>query len=120
MTSQGSALTRLRRALDHEAIGNALSAAAELERVALSDALELVALLHRHDHARFARAALAWHGRFEREMQVSFAESQAVLACLAAMGGDAWRESAGALAELLGRRRELRQATESLVRYAIK
>jgi hypothetical protein len=39
-------------------------------------------------------------GRFEREMRVSFAESQAVLACLAAMSSDRWREPAAALAEL--------------------
>jgi hypothetical protein len=84
--------------------------------VGLSEALELVLLLHRKDRGRFARAALAWHGRFERELHVSFAESQAVLACLAAIGSDSWRGPATALAELVGRRRELRRAAESLVR----
>lgn len=45
MTAQGSPYTRLRRALDHGNLTEALSAASELERVGLVEALELCLLL---------------------------------------------------------------------------
>ena len=118
VTSQGSPLTRLRRALDHESLLNALAAAAELPHVGLSEALELLVLLHAREPQRFTRAALRWHARFESEARVTFEESQAVLAALAAMRGPSWRLAAFALAELLSGRRELRRGTEALVRRA--
>ena len=60
---------------------------------------------------------MRWHARLERELPVSFEESQAVLAALAEMGGGQWRPEAAALAELLSPRRELRLGCEALVRY---
>jgi hypothetical protein len=114
--SQGSAFTRLRRALDHESLLNADAAAREMLRVGLSEALELLVLIHAHDRTRFSRAAVRWHSRFECELDVTIEESQAVLAALAAMTGPAWRSAASALAELVGGRRELRQGCEALVR----
>jgi hypothetical protein len=63
----------------------ALSAAAELEHVGLTEALELVLLLHAKAPDRFGRAALRWHGRYCREVaDVDLDEGQAVLAALSA------------------------------------
>ena len=50
VTSQGSPYGRFRRALERREPMAALSAAAELRHVALSDALELVLLLRDRDH----------------------------------------------------------------------
>src|SRR5688572_8557238 len=68
MTSQGSALGRLRRALASGNATLALAAAAELPRVPLEDALALVLLL-RDDEARFDRAVVRWHARLCLEVQ---------------------------------------------------
>jgi hypothetical protein len=62
VTSQGSAFTRLRRALDHESLLNADAAAREMPRVGLSEALELLVLIHAHDRTRFL-AFLLEHAR---------------------------------------------------------
>lgn len=118
VTAQGSPYTRLRRALDHGSLLNALSAAGELGTVGLGEALELLVLIDAQDGKRFPRAALRWHARYERELAVSLEESQAVLAALSAMRGEGWRPAAAALAELVGERRELRAGSEALVRYA--
>jgi hypothetical protein len=67
MTSDGSPYSRFRRAL---ATGNLLlvrTAAAELPRVALSDALEVCLLVRDQDPERFERAAVRWLGRFALE-----------------------------------------------------
>ncbi len=67
MTSDGSAYSRFRRAL---ATGNLLlvrTAAAELPRVALPDALEVCLLLRDQDPERFEQAAVRWLGRFALE-----------------------------------------------------
>lgn len=78
MTAQGSAYTRLRRALDRSNVLEALSAASELEHVGLVEALELTLLLRDHEPSKFQRAALRWHGRYCREVPgVTFEEAQA-------------------------------------------
>jgi len=59
VTSQGSPYGRFRRAVDHGNALQALSAAAELRTVALSDALELVLLLARKDSGQFRRGCAA-------------------------------------------------------------
>jgi hypothetical protein len=61
---------RFRRALDRGNVREALSSAAELEHVALAEALELGLLLADKEPRRFGRAAVRWHGRFCREAQV--------------------------------------------------
>jgi hypothetical protein len=68
VTVQGSPYTRLRRALDHANVTEALSAAGELQHVGLAEALELCLLLCDRDPARFTRAAVRWHGRYCREV----------------------------------------------------
>jgi hypothetical protein len=82
VTSQGSPYMRFRRALDHGNVTEALSSAAELEHVGLNEALELCLLLRDKAPERFSRAALRWHARLCREVDVTLEEAQAVLAAL--------------------------------------
>jgi hypothetical protein len=83
----GSAFIRFRGALDRGNVTEALSAGAELEHVGLAEALELCLFLRDGAPARYARAALRWHGRDCREVDVGFDEAQAVLAALALLAG---------------------------------
>ena len=117
MTAQGSAYVRFRRALDRENVTEALSAASELDFVALAEALELTLLLADKEPEKYERAAARWHVRFLHEVpNVDLREDQAVLALLAAIPAN--RMAAAALAELLSRRRSCEQACEALVRWA--
>lgn len=72
--TQTSAYGRLRRALDTRNATIALAAAAELDYVGLSDALELVLLLLDTEPNRYSRAALRWHARYCSEVRVDLAE----------------------------------------------
>jgi hypothetical protein len=117
VTAQGSAYHRFRRALDRENVTEALSAASEIQVVGLVEALELTLLLADREPLKYERAALRWHVRFVREeVGVDVRESQAVLALLGAIPKH--RTAAGALAELLSRRRGLERACEVLVAWA--
>ena len=69
----------------------------------LSEALELCLLLRDKAPERHGRAALRWHGRLCREVDVSLEEAQAVLAALILLAGERKRNAAFALAELLSR-----------------
>ena len=104
MTAQSSAYPRFRRALDRGNVTEALSAGSELEHIGLTEALELCLLLREKAPDRYRRAALRWHGRFCREVDVSLEEAQAVLAALVLLAGERKRNAAFALAELLSRR----------------
>jgi hypothetical protein len=67
MTSDGSAYSRFRRALD---TGNELlviTAARELPQIALDDALRICLVLRGGDPERYERAAVRWLGRFALE-----------------------------------------------------
>jgi hypothetical protein len=67
VTSDGSAYTRFRRALDS---GNELlviAAARELPQVRLDDALRICLLIRGGDPGRYERAAVRWLGRFALE-----------------------------------------------------
>lgn len=68
---------RFRRALDRQNLTEALSAASELQYVGLAEALELCLLLRDNDPDRYPRAALRWHGRLCREVDVGLEEAQA-------------------------------------------
>ncbi len=117
MTAQGSAYLRLRRALDRGNVTEALSAAAELNFVALAEALELTLLLADGELEKYERAAVRWHLRFlEETKNVDLRESMAVLALLAAIPAN--RLAATALAELLSRRRSCERVAEALVRWS--
>ena len=108
---------RFRRALDRGNLTEALSAASELQHVGLAEALELCLLMRDKAPARFSRAALRWHGRFCREVDVSVEEAQAVLAALVLLAGERKRNAAFALAELLSRR-GMERLCEALVAWA--
>lgn len=56
-----------RRALDRGNVTEALSSAAELQFVGLTEALELTVLLADGELAKYERAALRWHVRFVYE-----------------------------------------------------
>jgi hypothetical protein len=108
---------RFRRALDRQNLTEALSAASELEHVGLNEALELCLLLRDKAPERYPPAALRWHGRLCREVDVRLEEAQAILAALAVMAGERKRNAAYALAELLSRR-GLERPCETLVAWA--
>ena len=117
MTAQGSAYTRFRRALDRSNVGEALSAASELQFVALAEALELTLLLADKEPEKYDRAAARWHSRFLQETKnVDLRESLAVLTLLAAIPAN--RLAATALAELLSRRRSCERIAEALVQWS--
>lgn len=107
---------RFRRALDRGNVTEAFSSASELEHVGLTEALELCLLLADKAPERFGRAALRWHGRFCREVDVSLEEAQAVLAALVLLAGERKRNAAYALADLLSRR-GLERPCETLVAW---
>ena len=74
------------RALDRGNVTEALSAASELQFVALAEALELTLLLADKEPEKYDRAAARRHLRFLEEVPSSdLRESQAVLALLAAI-----------------------------------
>jgi hypothetical protein len=117
LTSQGSPYTRLRRALDHGNLTEAVSAAGELENVGLVEALEVCLLLCDRAPEKYGRAALRWHGRYCREVRdVGLEEAQAVLATLALLPTVRER-GASALSDLLYRR-GLERAGEALNAWA--
>jgi hypothetical protein len=108
---------RFRRALDRGNVTEALSAASELQFVALAEALELTLLLADEEPEKYDRAAARWHARFLQETKnVDLRESLAVLALLAAIPANAM--AAAALAELLSRRQSCERIAEALVRWA--
>jgi hypothetical protein len=108
---------RFRRALDRGNLTEALSSAAELEFVSLTEALELTLLLVEREPEKYERAAFRWHVRFVEEVQnVELRESQAVLALLGAIPVN--RLAASALAEFLSRRRSCERIAEALVRWS--
>jgi hypothetical protein len=116
VAAQGSPYMRFRRALDRRNVTEALSAASELPHVGLNEALELCLLLRDEAPDRFPRAALRWHGRRCREVDVSLEEAQATLAALVVMAGERKGNAAFALADLLSRR-GLERPCETLVAW---
>jgi hypothetical protein len=108
---------RFRRALDRGNVTEALSAASELQFVALIEALELTLLLAEKEPEKYDRAVARWYVRFLQEVpNVGLRENQAVLALLAAVPAN--RLAATALAELLSRRRSCERIAEALVSWA--
>lgn len=79
------------------------SAASELDHVGLTEALELCLLIRGKAPERYSRAALRWHGRLCREVNVSLEEAQAVLVALVLLAGEREQNAAYALAEPLSR-----------------
>jgi hypothetical protein len=67
MTSDGSPYARFRRALETGNEHLVQTAARELPRIALDDALRICLVLRDGDPIRFERAAVRWLGRFALE-----------------------------------------------------
>ena len=67
MTAYGTPYSRFRRALDSGNEVLILSAARQLPRVALTDALRICLVLRDGDPDRYERAAVRWLGRFALE-----------------------------------------------------
>ncbi len=119
MTAQGSAFTRLRRALDRGNLTEALSSASEMEHVGLIEALELCLLIAEKEPARYERAALRWHARYCAEAgHVAGDQAQAVLSLLLLIPGRRGSESAAALAHLVSQGQVQQQAGEVLLRWS--
>lgn len=87
MTSQGSPYARFQRGLAaSRRTGNASvawTAAIEVERIDLQDALCLVLLVV--DEARFPRAAARWVGRVCAELPVTLSQAQLLAGALAGL-----------------------------------
>jgi hypothetical protein len=88
VTSQGSAHGRFRRAVDRRNVVQAEMAARELGRLALPDALDLVALYARTSDPKFEPAAVRWLARLAAERpDVRLADVQLAAAALACLRG---------------------------------
>ncbi len=86
MTSQGSAQTRFKRAIQTRNLFLAELAAREMGEVPLDAALELAFLIADVKPERLEPAALRWHGRLELEARtLTLRESELALATLAAL-----------------------------------
>jgi hypothetical protein len=64
---KGGPYARFRRSLDVGRLGLVLAAAAELPRLSLADALEVLVLMADQDPDRYSRAAVRWLGRLALE-----------------------------------------------------
>jgi hypothetical protein len=92
----GSPLALFRRALATGNLTIAQSAAHELPRLDLADALALTLLYRDQEPARYERALVRWHGRFCTEIRAVGPDDAAlVLTGLRALGGP--RPTAAAL-----------------------
>jgi hypothetical protein len=87
VTSQGSAYSQFKRALDRRNFLLAWTLAAELPKVPLADALSLMLLALDQQPWRFETAAPRWHARLCDEARLTLAEAQLALSALDALPG---------------------------------
>jgi hypothetical protein len=87
VTSQGSAYSQFKRALERRNFLLAWTLAAELPKVPLADALSLLLLALDQQPWRFEKAAPRWHARLCDEAQLTLPEAQLALAALHALAG---------------------------------
>src|SRR5215210_143229 len=98
LTSQGSAHSQMKRAIER---GNAMVAwamASALPHVELDDALALVLLALDHDAPRFDKAVVRWHSRLCQEAPLTLDEAQLALAALRALQSPSRATAADTLA----------------------
>jgi hypothetical protein len=102
MTSDGSAVTRLQRALANPrtSASQIRAIASELPRVGLEDALAILLALLDREPQTFSRTAARWGGRLTLERRLPLIDAQLTLASLAALPGPGARAGAEALIEL--------------------
>jgi HPt (histidine-containing phosphotransfer) domain-containing protein len=87
VTSQGSAYSQFKRALERRNFLLAWTMAAELPKVPLADALSLLLLALDQQPWRFEPAAPHWHARLCDEAQLTLPEAQLALSALHALAG---------------------------------
>jgi hypothetical protein len=96
VTSQGSAGTRFQRAVDVRNVILAETAAFEMGRLSLEDALALVVLYAEANDDKFERAAVRWLGRLllERPMPLAVAANAVELVATLRGPGASWATGA--------------------------
>jgi hypothetical protein len=115
MTSDGSAVTRLRRALANPrtSASQIRAIASELPTVGLEDALAILLALLDREPQSFSRTAARWGARLTIERRLPLADAQLTLASLAVLPGAGAQAGAEALIELASRY-DLRRVDELL------
>jgi hypothetical protein len=111
VTSQGGVYSQFKRALRGRHVMQAWALAADLPKVPLADALELLLLARDLEPARFDRGVPRWHARLCTEQRLSGGEAQLALAALNALPGPgviSAAQSLAALCEAHGLDREVR------------
>jgi hypothetical protein len=105
MTSEGSAVTRLKSALANPrtSASQIRAIALELPTVGLEDALAILLALLDREPQTFSRTAARWGGRLMVERRLPLIDAQLTLASLAALPGPGARAGAEALIELSDR-----------------
>jgi hypothetical protein len=118
VTSDGSAVTRLKRALANPrtSASQIRAIASELPTVGLEDALAILLALLDREPQTFSRTAARWGGRLMVECRLPLIDAQLTLASLAALPGPGARAGAEALIELSARYR-LRRVDELLMAW---
>lgn len=105
MTAQGHPRSIFHRAIERGSLVLAEQTARELEHIWLSEALELVALIARHDPQRHGRAGARWVRRYlEENAAAGLDDVTFVTGCLAALGGPEHDAALGALRAVAKRR----------------
>jgi hypothetical protein len=104
VTSDGHALTRLRRALERGSANQIRAIVAELPRPpGLEDALAICLALLDREPETYPRAAAKWASRFAIERRLPLPDAQLTLAALGALPGEGARAGIEALVELAER-----------------
>ncbi len=118
MTSDGSAVMRLQRALanPHTSASQIRAIASELPLVALEDALAILLGLLEREPSTYPRAAARWGARLTLERRLSLVDAQLALAGLAVLPGLGARAGVEALIELSDRY-VLRRVDELLIAW---
>jgi hypothetical protein len=101
VTYEGSPAARFQRAVKHNDMMGAETAAFELGALSLKDALALVALYARADDRKFDRAAVRWLRRLLDEQPVILSEARRACDWLQQLAGDEADLAAGSLRSLI-------------------
>jgi hypothetical protein len=98
VTSQGTAYSQFKRALERRNFMLAWTMAAELPKVPLADGLELLLLANDVEPARFDRAVPRWHARLAASSDSRAGRPQLALAALNALPGPGVQSAVQSLA----------------------
>ena len=85
MQSKGSLYALFQRAIERGNLLSAETAARQLGRLTLADALRLTLLIREEAPERFPQVAARWHARFVLEFRLHLVDSQIALAAVAAL-----------------------------------